>query len=342
MVFRRRLLAAPLVATTAALPFPFLSRAHAATTLRLHTLVTSPHPYNTAAEWFGEELARRTNGALRSTLFPSAQLGTDRAVLDEMRLGTIDLMISTTNNAAAQLPAYDVFSLAYLFPDYESFRRALRPAGPIVQRIQALYDERRLGLVLLGFMLGGTRNLSAVRPVRSLEDLRGLKMRVPPSPAVARQWQALGTLPVTVNWAEVYTAVQTGVAQALESSLSGYLSERFFEVAPTSASRATRSRSDTSQPPPAASVGWRNRSARSCARLPPRRWRSERAPASKRTRPSCSAYGPNSPAGSMFMSRTAKPSRACSRRCTRTSRGAIRLAIFSNSCGPRCATLERG
>ncbi len=232
MLFRRRLLAAPLVATTAALPLPFLSRAHAATTLRLHTLVTSPHPYNTAAEWFGEELARRTNGALRSTLFPSAQLGTDRAVLDEMRLGTIDLMISTTNNAAAQLPAYNVFSLAYLFPDYQSFRRALRPAGPIVQRIQALYDERRLGLVLLGFMLGGTRNLSAVRPVRNLEDLRGLKMRVPPSPAVARQWQALGTLPVTVNWAEVYTAVQTGVAQALESSLSGYLSERFFEVAP--------------------------------------------------------------------------------------------------------------
>lgn len=232
MLFRRRLLAAPLAASAAALPAPFLSRAHAAVTLRLHTLVTSPHPYNTAAEWFGEELARRTNGALRSTLFPSAQLGTDRAVLDEMRLGTIDLMISTTNNAAAQLPAYNVFSLAYLFPDYDSFRRALRADGPIVQRIQALYDERRLGLVLLGFMMGGTRNLSAVRPVRALEDLRGLKMRVPPSPAVARQWQALGTLPVTVNWAEVYTAVQTGVAQALESSLAGYLSERFFEVAP--------------------------------------------------------------------------------------------------------------
>lgn len=221
-----------LLAGAALLPMPFVSRAQAAISLRLHTLVTSPHPYNTAAEWFGEEIARRTNGAVRSTLFPSAQLGPDRAVLDEMRLGTIDLMISTTNNAAAQVPQYNVFSLAYLIPDYDAFRRAMRADGPIAARVQALYEERRTGLSLLGFMMGGTRNLSAIRPVRTLDDLRGLKMRVPPSPAVARQWQALGTLPVTINWAEVYTSIQTGVAQALESSLSGYIAERFYEVAP--------------------------------------------------------------------------------------------------------------
>ncbi|MFQ3622535.1 MAG: TRAP transporter substrate-binding protein [Acetobacteraceae bacterium] len=227
MLARRSLLSG-----TALLATPFVARAQPAVSLRLHTLVTSPHPYNTAAEWFGEEIAKRTGGAVRSTLFPSAQLGPDRAVLDELRLGTIDLMISTTNNAAAQVPQYNVFSLAYLIPDYDSFRRAMRPEGPIAARIQALYEERRTGLSLLGFMMGGTRNLSAVRPVRTLEDLRGLKMRVPPSPAVARQWQALGTLPVTINWAEIYTSIQTGVAQALESSLSGYLAERFFEVAP--------------------------------------------------------------------------------------------------------------
>lgn len=221
-----------LLAGAALLPLPFVARAQAAVTLRLHTLVTSPHPYNAAADWFNEQIARRTDGAVRSTLFPSAQLGPDRAVLDEMRLGTIDLMISSTNNAAAQVPQYNVFSLAYLIPDYDSFRRVMRSDGPIAKRIQALYEERRTGLHLLGFMMGGTRNLSAVRPVRTLDDLRGLKMRVPPSPAVARQWQALGTLPVTINWAEVYTSIQTGVAQALESSLSGYIAERFYEVAP--------------------------------------------------------------------------------------------------------------
>jgi tripartite ATP-independent transporter DctP family solute receptor len=227
MIRRRSLLAG-----SALLPMPFIARAQAALSLRLHTLVTSPHPYNAAAEWFGEEIAKRTNGAVRSTLFPSAQLGPDRAVLDEMRLGTIDLMISTTNNAAAQVPQYNVFSLAYLIPDYDGFRRVMRADGPVAARIQALYEERRTGLALLGFMMGGTRNLSAVKPVRTLDDLKGLKMRVPPSPAVARQWQALGTLPVTINWAEVYTSIQTGVAQALESSLSGYLAERFYEVAP--------------------------------------------------------------------------------------------------------------
>ncbi|WP_439578094.1 TRAP transporter substrate-binding protein [Elioraea sp.] len=227
MIQRRSLLVGSTLLAT-----PFVARAQAAVSLRLHTLVTSPHPYNAAADWFGEEIAKRTNGAVRSTLFPSAQLGPDRAVLDEMRLGTIDLMISTTNNAAAQVPQYNVFSLGYLIPDYDAFRRAMRADGPIAARVQALYEERRTGLMLLGFMMGGTRNLSAVRPVRTLDDLKGLKMRVPPSPAVARQWQALGTLPVTINWAEVYTSIQTGVAQALESSLSGYIAERFYEVAP--------------------------------------------------------------------------------------------------------------
>lgn len=227
MTTRRSLLGA-----AALLPMPYLARAQGGLNLRLHTLVTSPHPYNDAAEWFGAEIARRTGGAVRSTLFPSAQLGPDRRVLDEMRLGTVDLMISTTNNAAAQVPQYNVFSLAYLIPDYAAFRRVMRPDGKVVARIQALYEQRRTGLHLLGFMIGGTRNLSAVRPVRTLGDLAGMKMRVPPSPAVAKQWQALGTLPVTINWAEVYTSIQTGVAEALESSLSGYIAERFYEVAP--------------------------------------------------------------------------------------------------------------
>lgn len=227
MTTRRRLLGA-----AAFLPMPFIARAQGGLNLRLHTLVTSPHPYNDAAEWFGAEIARRTGGALRSTLFPSAQLGPDRRVLDEMRLGTIDLMISTTNNAAAQVPQYNIFSLAYLIPDYAAFRRVMQPEGKVADRIQALYGQRRTGLHLLGFMVGGTRNLSAVRAVRTLDDLKGLKMRVPPSPAVAKQWQTLGTLPVTINWAEVYTSVQTGVAEALESSLSGYIAERFYEVAP--------------------------------------------------------------------------------------------------------------
>ncbi len=73
---------------------------------------------------------------------------------------------------------------------------------------------------------------NAVKPVNSLADIKGLKMRTPPSPIIADTWKALGTLPVTIAWSELYAGVQTGVAQALESSIPGYKGAKLYEVAP--------------------------------------------------------------------------------------------------------------
>ncbi|MEL6518793.1 MAG: TRAP transporter substrate-binding protein [Pseudomonadota bacterium] len=202
-------------------------------TLRLHTLVQDPHPYNDMAAFMADEISSRTDGAIAIELFNAGQLGTDPAVIGEMGLGTIDLMISTTNNASEAVPEYQIFSIPYLFAGYDDLMARVGPGTAAESFFQQAYASNGLNMQLLALGGSGSRNMSnALRPVESLADIQGMKMRTPPSPMISRTWETLGTLPVSVAWAELYAAVQTGVAEGLESSIPGYAGSKLFEVAP--------------------------------------------------------------------------------------------------------------
>ena len=203
------------------------------TTMRLHTLVKSPHPYNDMAVFMAEEIAKRSDGAIEIKVFDAGQLGKDPAVIGEMGLGTIDLMISSTNNAVKQVPEYQVFSMPYLFAGFDDLMDRVGPGTPAEAYFQQAYDDHSLNMRLLALGGSGTRNLSNAKgPVNALADISGFKMRTPPSPMISKTWAELGTLPVTVAWGELYAAVQTGVAEALESSIPGYTGSKLYEVAP--------------------------------------------------------------------------------------------------------------
>ena len=201
--------------------------------MRLHTLVKSPHPYNDMAVFMAEEVAKRSDGAIEIKIFDAGQLGKDPAVIGEMGLGTIDLMISSTNNAVKQVPEYQVFSMPYLFGGFDDLMTRVGPGSNAETYFQGIYGERSLNMRLLALGGSGTRNLSNAKgPVTALADIAGFKMRTPPSPMISKTWAELGTLPVAVAWGELYAAVQTGVADALESSIPGYTGAKLYEVAP--------------------------------------------------------------------------------------------------------------
>lgn len=201
--------------------------------MRLHTLVKSPHPYNDMAEFFKSEVEAKSGGKIAVKIFPGASLGKDPAVIGEMGLGTIDLMISSTNNAVKQVPEYQVFSMPYLFSDFEALMETVAPGTPVHAYYEKVYADRKLGMKLLALGGSGTRNMSNAKgPVEKLADIKGFKMRTPPSPMISKTWEALGTLPVTIAWSELYAGVQTGVAEALESSIPGYKGSKLYEVAP--------------------------------------------------------------------------------------------------------------
>lgn len=202
-------------------------------TLRIHTLVQSPHPYNDMAQYMKEQLEERSGGRIAVRIFSAGQLGQDPTVISEIGLGTIDLMISTTSNAVQQIPEYAIFTMPYLFSNMDTIKDTLAPDTAIFKHFEQVYEKRALGMKLLALGGSGTRNLATASvTVDGLDDLAGLKMRTPPTPMDAKVWAALGMLPVTVSWGELYAAMQTGMADAMESSLPGYEGSKLYEVAP--------------------------------------------------------------------------------------------------------------
>jgi TRAP-type transport system periplasmic protein len=123
--------------------------------------------------------------------------------------------------------------MPYLFASMEELAETVAPGTPVHDHFVQVFENRGLGMRLLALGGSGTRNMAtSTVPVTSVDDLSGLTMRTPPSPMDAETWAALGMLPVTVAWGELYAAMQTGVADAMESSLPGYTGSRLFEVAP--------------------------------------------------------------------------------------------------------------
>ncbi|TVQ38812.1 MAG: TRAP transporter substrate-binding protein [Geminicoccaceae bacterium] len=226
-------LCARLTALLAAAPALLVAGAVEAQTLRLATVVTAPHPWIDAAEAFKAELEAETDGRLTVSIFPSAQLGNDQTVIDEMRIGTIDMIIGGTQNASPFVPEFGLFSLNYLFSGMEAFEQATDPEGELFAHFEETVRDHGVGIRLLALTGGGTRNLSARGgPVLSPDDMVGLRMRVPGSQMDARMWQATGALTTSLPWSEIYTGMQTGVVEAFESSISGYYGSKLFEVAP--------------------------------------------------------------------------------------------------------------
>ncbi|MFV0332763.1 MAG: TRAP transporter substrate-binding protein [Tropicimonas sp.] len=204
-----------------------------AQTFRLSTQGNPPHPWLDAAETLKAEVETATDGRVTIEIFGGATLGRDATALDEMRLGTIDLLIGGTQEATPFFPEFQLFSISYLFPSTEIFRKAMDPEGGIVGYFEQVYQDSDNGLMLLALTGGGIRNLSNnVKPVSSPTDLAGMKMRVPGSKMDAVMWEATGAQPISLPFTELYTALQTGVANAFESSISAYVGNKLYEVAP--------------------------------------------------------------------------------------------------------------
>ena len=176
------------------------------------------------------EFARRVNRALegraRLVVFGSAQLGTDQAMLQKLKLGTADLMLASTV-LASEVEAFALFELPYLVRDREHVARirarVVRPdLGPAAEEA---------GYRLLAVWENGFRHVTNdLRPVRIPEDLRGLRLRTPRSPWRLRLFRAYGANPTPMPFSELFVALQTGVVDGQENPLQQIWGARLHEV----------------------------------------------------------------------------------------------------------------
>ena len=199
--------------------------------LRIATGNNRPHPAIAMADFMKEEIERRTDGDVAVTVYTLGQLGSQLDMIQNTALGVIDMVVQITTNAATIVPDFQIFNFAYLIETPEEFVTLIDPEGPLFAHFEAEVEEK-LDSRLYTFSSGGVRILAnSVREATLPEHLEGIKMRGS-APLVQRQWGEFGMLLFPVDFGEQYSALQSGLIEATENSISATYGNRIPEQAP--------------------------------------------------------------------------------------------------------------
>lgn len=187
------------------------------------------HPVHLAMVHLADRMDELSQGRIRVDIHPSGQLGEERELIEMLQIGSIAMTKVSASPLESFVPEMTVFSLPYLFRDEEHLWRVLD--GEIGRSLLGAGE----GFFLrgLGYYDAGPRSFYTTEvPVRSPDDLRGLKIRVQKSITSTRMVQALGGSATPIDWGELYSALQQGVVDGAENNLPSFYLSRHYEVSP--------------------------------------------------------------------------------------------------------------
>ncbi len=187
--------------------------------------------YGIAANIFDAKLKELSGGKFSINQFPGAQLGQEPQMLQKMRAGDIDFVITSTANASTLAPQAGVFSLHFIFRDKDHLAKTLADPG-VSKAFRDMVKESVQGAQVIGLLTMGMRNIYSKKEIKSVDDLKGQKIRVQATKTEDTHFPAYGTQTVHMPFGEVYTSLQTGVVNAAENGINVYLANKHYEVAP--------------------------------------------------------------------------------------------------------------
>lgn len=217
---------AAIAASVAALALPVAAQQK----LQIAGNFSVEHPSSVAIEQvFKKEVARLTNNQLRVDAFPAMQLGGAKENVDGVRAGTLAMTWVGAAYLSRIAPELEAVSLPFVFRDADAAFRVMD--GPVGQAIEKKLADR--GFIALGWMEHGMRNLTnSKHPIRTMADLKGLKIRLQPNEAHLATFKALGANPVAMDIKEVYSALEQRVVDGQENPFTEILANRYSEVQP--------------------------------------------------------------------------------------------------------------
>ena len=187
------------------------------TVIRLGMTINEQDSFYVCATKFAELVEERTNGAYDIQLFPNSSLGDERTMLESMQMGTLDSGIITSGPFVNFVPEFGVLDLPFLFPDNASAYKVLD--GEIGKEILSKLEDH--DLKGLAYAERGFRNLTnSVRPVRTAEDIKDLKIRVMENEVYLSAFKAMDVNAVPMAWTEALTALQQGTIQGQENPVN--------------------------------------------------------------------------------------------------------------------------
>ena len=196
-------------------------------TLKFGHVLQTDHPYHKMAEKFKEELEKRQPNVVIN-IFPAKQLGNERDLVEGLQMGTVDISTITSALTAGFVPGFRVFSLPFLFKDANHLFRVMdSDIGK-----QLVVDMDKAGLIKLGYVYGGSRDLYSRIPIRNLEELQGKKIRTMENKILVKTWNTLGAIATPIPWGDVYLSLKQGVVDGGEGTGASYRSMKFFDSSP--------------------------------------------------------------------------------------------------------------
>lgn len=231
MLIMLRNLAAIAVLTTLLIACGGITQQTGSSGRTYHFRIGSIEPEGTsqldAVRAWASSVGKDTGGKVTLDIFPNSQLGTEEAMLAAVTTGSLDGELVATAILEAQFKQISVLDLPYVFKSASVEQKLLQ--GPLSDKFASLMLDKHVKL--LAWTTLGTRDVLSKRPIQSLADLKGLKVRVPAAPVYVGAFKALGADPAPIAYNEVYTALQSGVVQAVEVAPEQLYTGKFYEVA---------------------------------------------------------------------------------------------------------------
>jgi C4-dicarboxylate-binding protein DctP len=222
MKFQRRL---AMFALTVAAPLAAFSQAPIV--IKFSHVVAADTPKGKAADFFAKRAAELTAGKVKVEIYPNSTLYKDKEELEALQLGAVQMLApSLAKFGPLGAKEFEVFDLPFIFDSYAELHKVTQ--GPVGKQLLGKLEGR--GIKGLAFWDNGFKSLSGNKAFRSVDDLKGQKLRIQSSKVLEAQMRAVGALPQVLAFSEVYQALQTGVVDGTENPHSNLFTQKMHEV----------------------------------------------------------------------------------------------------------------
>ena len=217
-------LTAAAAATLALLPAAF---AQSPIVIKFSHVVAIDTHKGKAAEFFAKRAGELTKGKVKVEVYPNSQLYKDKEEMEALQLGSVQMLApSLSKFAPLGVKEFEAFDLPFIFDDYSDLHAVTQ--GPVGAKMLKKLESR--GITGLAFWDNGFKVMSANKPLRAVEDYKGLKMRIQSSKVLDAQMRSVGALPQVLAFSETYQALQTGVVDGTENPPSNLYTQKMHEV----------------------------------------------------------------------------------------------------------------
>ena len=199
-------------------------------TFRVAHYFKEDHPWHKGLAFFAKKVNDDSNGRIQIDIFGGGILGSEAQTMQLVKDGSLDFVVSDPSAGSPFAKELDFFALPFMFRDYAHWQKSLD--GEPGRRYAKLIEDRA-GMMIVGYWGGSSRNvLSTKKPVQSMADMKGFRLRLISSPLKVNVWKALGAIPTPIAFMETYLAMKSGVVDGMENESVAVRDMKFYEPAP--------------------------------------------------------------------------------------------------------------